>query len=369
MDIVVRNFLRLLRSGVFSDDTPIEPMSCWKWQRLWQLSLMHGVAPLVADGIEKRGGEFLMNIPEAQRLQWKQSTAAAEERGRQQNGDVSALLSVFQQDKLRPILMKGQAIATLYPKPLHRTVGDCDIYFPFATQASKATIWARTHGDRLESPERGVLRYRYEGMVVEHHRRLVRLANMVLNTWLQSIIRTEIGSCDSSYVLIGTTRVETLPPALNLLGMIVRTARYLYNEGISMKQLVDMGVFLRKVGGKVDYVKLQKWIDTTKLSDLARLEGSLLVDLLNFSEDEIPFMEGKKTGDTKAIADNMFTIGVSHPNEWYSEQEKSVFFRAAGSSEVGWRLANVRRHFGYCPSEAIANIFSSIAHSLSNVEE
>ncbi len=53
MDVVQRNFFRLLRSGTFGGHEPVEPMSAYKWNRLYQMALMHGVAALTADGIER----------------------------------------------------------------------------------------------------------------------------------------------------------------------------------------------------------------------------------------------------------------------------------------------------------------------------
>lgn len=369
MDVVARNFLRLLRTGVFTDTEPIEPMSEWKWNRLWQIALMHGVAGLVADGIRKRDREFLMNMSAAQRAQWDNVLTTIEERNRTLNTRVEEILSVFTEEKLRPILMKGQAMATLYPNPLHRMAGDCDIFFPFATQAKKANLWARNNAAEYEMVDRFLMRYEYEGMRVEHHRKMQRLANVVLNTKLQSIINTEIGSCDSTYITIGATRVETLPPALNMLGMIVRIARYLLNEGISIKQLVDMGLFLRVMGDKVDFVRLQKWIDGVGLSDIARLEGALLVGLLGFTPDELPFMTGKRRDDIAPVTHDMFTVDTSHPDDWFANQGNKVFIRVSGNKEVNWRLAHTRKYFGYCPSEAISNVFASIAQSLSHIEE
>ena len=41
MDIVKRNFFRLLRSGAYDSDEQIEPMSAFKWQKLYQFSVLH----------------------------------------------------------------------------------------------------------------------------------------------------------------------------------------------------------------------------------------------------------------------------------------------------------------------------------------
>ena len=85
MNVVERNFIRLLRSGTFGDDTPIEPMSQWKWERLYQMSLMHGVAALVYDGIRLRNDEFFINLTNEQREKWQRMADDTEEKSRQMN--------------------------------------------------------------------------------------------------------------------------------------------------------------------------------------------------------------------------------------------------------------------------------------------
>lgn len=63
MDIVQRNFLRLLRCGAFERQEAIEPMSPYKWRRLYQLSRIHGVTPWITDGIRRCHDDFFLQVP------------------------------------------------------------------------------------------------------------------------------------------------------------------------------------------------------------------------------------------------------------------------------------------------------------------
>ena len=134
MDVIERNFMRLLRSGTFGDDTAIEPMSQWKWNRLYQMSLMHGVTVFIYDGIMARDGEFFINLTDEQRKTWRMSVEETEEKNCQHNILTARLIEQLNHLNTRPILLKGQAIATLYNHPLHRSCGDCDIFFPLPPQ-------------------------------------------------------------------------------------------------------------------------------------------------------------------------------------------------------------------------------------------
>ena len=64
MEIIQRNFFRLLRSGAFADDELLEPMSAFKWRRLYQMVEVQGVADVFLRGVQKHSGEQGLNMPE-----------------------------------------------------------------------------------------------------------------------------------------------------------------------------------------------------------------------------------------------------------------------------------------------------------------
>lgn len=75
MNIIERNFFRLLRVGAFNQEEPIEPLSAWKWRRLYQLSLMHDVESLIRRGISRCEGQFFVQIPENLLAEWRTTDA------------------------------------------------------------------------------------------------------------------------------------------------------------------------------------------------------------------------------------------------------------------------------------------------------
>lgn len=73
MNIIERNFYRLLRSGAFGTEEQIEPLSAWKWNRLYQLSEMHDVSPILYKGVERCRDQFFVQVPEELMSRWSQS--------------------------------------------------------------------------------------------------------------------------------------------------------------------------------------------------------------------------------------------------------------------------------------------------------
>ncbi|MBQ9667686.1 MAG: hypothetical protein IJV45_02915 [Prevotella sp.] len=75
MNIATRNFLRLLRAGAFDRDERIEPMSAWKWRRVYEVACEQGVARLVFRGIQQLADQFYLQIPDAQMETWRKTIA------------------------------------------------------------------------------------------------------------------------------------------------------------------------------------------------------------------------------------------------------------------------------------------------------
>ena len=61
MEIIIRNILRLVNSDSADEREPMEPMTEWKWQRLYHLSCEYGIEAWVADGMRAYADDFFLN--------------------------------------------------------------------------------------------------------------------------------------------------------------------------------------------------------------------------------------------------------------------------------------------------------------------
>jgi len=66
-DVITRNIERLTDSEPAQE--PLEPMSAWKWNKLYRLARQYGIGPWIADGIRRHEDDFYMNIPAGTRQQ------------------------------------------------------------------------------------------------------------------------------------------------------------------------------------------------------------------------------------------------------------------------------------------------------------
>jgi len=60
MDIIFRNLQRLVFSDEFYGREAIEPMSEWKWNKLYKVTIAYGLGPWVADGFRRYSDDFFL---------------------------------------------------------------------------------------------------------------------------------------------------------------------------------------------------------------------------------------------------------------------------------------------------------------------
>ena len=115
MDIIQRNLFRLLRSGAFHSAEEIEPMSVFKWGRLYQLSVMHTVIPYVYEGINRCRSQFFLHLSAKQEEEWRQALREYQAQAEQQSDEMEED-ELLRPDRLtNPLLNHRLSIPTSPP--------------------------------------------------------------------------------------------------------------------------------------------------------------------------------------------------------------------------------------------------------------
>ena len=90
MNIIQRNFFRLLKCGVYGTAETLEPMSMHKWNKLYQMAQLHNVQPFVYQGLCKCKDQFYLKLSAQQWHQWEVATFQ-----QQQDADEEELLRPY----------------------------------------------------------------------------------------------------------------------------------------------------------------------------------------------------------------------------------------------------------------------------------
>lgn len=183
-----------------------------------------------------------------------------------------------------------------------------------------------------------------------------QLSNRLLNNRLLNIQKSELHAIDTS--------IHTL----ELLNIIVSNVHETLNNGLYMRRILDLGRYLRTQGDKVDFVKLDTWLNRLHISRMAQLQGSILIKVFNFEKDEIPFVVKIEPSATKLVNHTTDYTTINSTQDWNFKQSKTGFV-TSNSPALRRNIRRAIKYFNYAPIETMSNIFGNFAHSLTQIEE
>jgi len=161
---------------------------------------------------------------------------------------------------------------------------------------------------------------------------------------------------------------DTQMPKLALLDMISHFLKEAFTGRISLLGVIQIGLYLRQEGDKVDFNGLDDDIDTLNLKKTANLLGTILIRVFGFSRDEIQFCKDIDE-DYKELIKHYFDIAFNEMIEQrHKELTNSITVLGAHdhsriSAKRGWHYAKYHR------IEAISSFFSNTVSSITDVEE
>ena len=215
----------------------------------------------------------------------------------------------------------------------------------------------------LSIVQKGIKNHQYdEGMNVPP----ILLADLTQATDTHPTLR--LPTVMSNPVLNKRHGIDASVETIELLNMIVRNAYALLNRDIALCAVLELGVFLRTRGNKVDFVKLDRWLLQLHLRRMARLEGSLLISLFQFEQAEIPFVERLEAGATRLALRSLETSVEIITDEWHFKQSRSGFVQN-NPVTLKRNLRRSIRCIRYAPIETVSSFISNFTHSLSEIEE
>lgn len=185
---------------------------------------------------------------------------------------------------------------------------------------------------------------------------LSRLYNRRLNKRLQNIREQEPSSDDSS--------IETL----NMLDILIQTAEAMLSYGLSIGNIVRTGIYLQNDGDKIDYIKLDNWLKRLDMHRMAQLIGSLLVELLDFEPEAIPFLSRMEPSAKNLAHEALYKPHHIKAEEWKVRQLNNGFI--GNNNKAMLQVAyNCCKFFVYAPIETISSFIARFTDSLANIEE
>ncbi len=214
------------------------------WATVYEMACKQALAAVVLDGVERLS--VMQKPPMEIVMPWIGLVQQIEVANQKLNRTAVMVCDKFRREGMGVILLKGQGNARLYPRPLHRTPGDIDLWMD---NGRKAVVgYARKYCPGVE-----VCYHHVDFPVLKEAELELHFTPSWMNSWLMNrrlqrcFAEWKRLSLMHSVSLPGVVGEVAVPTAeMNRIYLLVHIYRHLFDEGIGLRQLLDYHFVLRR---------------------------------------------------------------------------------------------------------------------------
>lgn len=237
------------------------------WKTIRAMADKQGVSAIVIDGLSHLVNQYGKDgiAPDIDRDWWQrfvlEGTGAmlqTEQRNGRQLKVMDSLASQWAERGCRVMVFKGQASATMYPKPAHRSPGDIDCYL-FDDYARGNDI-AREVGAEVDEGWYKHSQIFYQGETFENHQYFVHTRDGKRGKRLQKELLEELIIENGEWIIGNSSPIEKLtestilpPVQWSAMFLTYHACAHFVSEGLRLKQLLDWAMLLQKHQDDVDW--------------------------------------------------------------------------------------------------------------------
>ena len=293
-------FLTLVRLGIETENVSSANtqsfcgLSQKDWECIRDMAEKQGVSAVVMDGlsrlVEKYGKEGI--APNIDSGWWQmyvlESTGVmlqTEQSNRQQLQVMESFASKWAKKGCKVMVFKGQASATMYPKPEHRSPGDIDCYL-FENYAKGNEI-AREVGAEVDEEWYKHSQIFYQGETFENHQFFVHTRDGKRGKRLQKALYEELKIENGKWIIGYSSAIEkltesTILPPVQWVAMFLtyHALAHFVSEGLRLKQLLDWAMLLEKHQNDVNWKRFYDFCERCHLKRFADAATAICVNYL-----------------------------------------------------------------------------------------
>lgn len=304
-------FLALLQSALWvtKPDTSGFPLTEEQWQQLIETAAKQGVVTLMFDGIKQLPPDLLP--PENLLNYWQQIVKETEKTYMQHVRTLNYLFIRLQLEaNLHPVLLKGLALASYYPIPSHRECGDIDVFFDGEAEAERANKLVESWGMPVKRGEKGESLFNLNNTIIEFHAHLLQSNHPLIGKKTHEALTTALNSKTGTYERnIEGSPVRVLTPAYNNLLLATHSLKHVTNEGIGLKQLCDVAMFLKGEHDQLNTTELRVLLQQWKVEDWANLTYVFCAKRLALPKSLLPYPIEQRKYKTERLWEEVWNTG------------------------------------------------------------
>ena len=300
MRLYEEQFLWLLRAGLWGKEETDFPMiaPCYiDWSSLLSLAKRQTTLLLVQDGLEvllegqKTRNEERVVIPPRALLKIQNMRMQTEKVHRDLNQIILEIDGLLRSVGMLPILLKGESMAALYPRPESRNCGDIDL-FVFPEDYSRAAKLLASRFEQVEQATEKHGAFRRGRYNIELHFRTLVLQRPWLRHLFDEYSRQSLTDARDLQVLPFAEGEVLVPPVMyNAIFLLAHIYHHFIEGGIGLRQLCDWTLFVGHYADQLDRDELSRLLERFGLMDAWRVFGCLVVRYLGLSPEKMPLYD------------------------------------------------------------------------------
>lgn len=276
------------------------------WIAIYKLSQEQTVVAVVWDGLIKLPLE--LRPEKTLSFKWYGFVLRNEQANRKINSRVVDIFKLYKANGLRPILLKGAGIASLYHNPLRRGCGDIDI---FVGGDEECEIANRVVEDTLQGINLNALDRQHkhdfhttlklpDGLTIENHTKFTGNFTSAISRRFDSQLASWYPN-SPEYADIAESKIEVSPLAFNTQYIFIHMYRHFFSVGVGLRQICDWAVLINQLDDKS--IKLvgykQGW----------QVMAGFLVEYLGVDPAKIPHYKGVNSKKNRVVLDLILESG------------------------------------------------------------
>lgn len=263
------------------------------WAALRRLAVCHKVAGFVWDAVNDLGwvcesfasmddSAIVNGLNPAEKTKWAMCVHSIEVSYSQLTKAASAITGALKVNGFRFRLLKGIALAQVYPTPSHRMFGDLDIYIPERFSEAESLLLT-TFGGISETGLNHHDKLTIKNVEIELHRSFFNLSKYASNRRLQKELDTLYKGTYSADRASGDDQSrERAKRTADLIFILRHAGSHFVSAELSLMNITDVGRFIMAYDDVIDYQKVEEVAARCGFADWFHLLPGILARHLGF---------------------------------------------------------------------------------------
>jgi len=324
------------------------------WARIFKISQEQAVIGVAYEGI--------MTLPENLRpdkvlfIRWYGLTVKIENIYHKHIEVLSKVYSFFGELGIRPVLMKGLGVASLYPKPERRQSGDIDLYVSQLQDFPEILDALTQKGMRKDAVCIASFKhvtYHLDGVELEIHNKIARMLNPFYERSLRRM--TQEATQHLREAEIGGVKTTLFPVQFDAIFLLIHIITHFAEGGIGLRQLSDWTLFITKYVNELSQESFIKEIKRLGLVFDLKLYAFFCVKYLGMDQKNAILYDPSFEKRADRLAEIVFDFGNfgQYTDEWNNCPDSYVA-RKIYALRVHWRY--FVRTYKVAPKDAVCNL-------------